>query len=203
MSSENKVIVVPHSNKSEMMVLGCMLTNPNAYEIACKKLESQDFYYEQHKLILDVMKKAYKDERPCDTLLVCEELKRQGKLESAGGAAYVTTLAQYAGTSAYIEEYVDIILKKSLVRNVIYTAQEIEKKGLDNPDNVSELLEYAQHKFEQIRQIAELERNNASFFENLGNIIDDKDFADSLENRNYDTFEREHKRLFSSGGLTT
>ena len=53
------------------------------------------------------LKAAYKNDKPADVHLVCEELKRQDKLEAVGGIAYLTALAQYAGTSAYIEEYVD------------------------------------------------------------------------------------------------
>jgi len=203
MTTETKDRVAPNSKESEMMILGCMLTSINGYEIASKDLNDSDFYYTEHKIIFQILRKSYIEDKPSDVHLICEELKRQDKLKSVGGAAYITTLAQYAGTSAYIEEYVKNVRDKAILRQLIDAAQSTQKEAFSDPSNVSKAIEDAQRRFDKIRQSKELESNNSPFFENLGKIIGDTDFADSLENRNYDRFEREHKRLFSSGGLIT
>src|SRR5207302_2646941 len=104
-----KIKLPPNSKESEMMVLGSMLTSINSLNIAADTLEDTDFYYSEHKVIFQTLKTAYKSDKPADVLLTSEELKRQDKLQSIGGIAYLTTLAQYAGTSAYIEEYVSLI----------------------------------------------------------------------------------------------
>ncbi len=109
MSNSPTIKIAPNSKDSEMMVLGCMMTNINSLNIAADGLDDSDFYYTEHKIIFQVMKSAYKSDKPTDVHLICEELKRQDKLKVVGGAGYVTTLAQYAGTSAYIEEYVSIV----------------------------------------------------------------------------------------------
>jgi replicative DNA helicase len=152
--SATKIKIAPNSKESEMMVLGCMLTSINALNIAADGLDDSDFYYTEHKIIFLVLKTAYKNDKPADVHLVCEELRRQEKLKAVGGAAYVTTLAQYAGTSAYIEEYVDIIRDKSVLRSMIHAAQGIEKKAFEEPDNVQETLDEAQQAFFQISQSA-------------------------------------------------
>lgn len=149
-----KVKIAPNSKESEMMVLGCMLTSVNALNIAADGLDDADFYYTEHKIIFQVLKSAYKNDKPADVHLVCEELRRQEKLKAVGGAAYITTLAQYAGTSAYIEEYVTVVRDKSILRNMINAAQTIEKKALEEPDNVQETLDEAQQVFFQISQSA-------------------------------------------------
>src|ERR1700733_7847191 len=101
--SENpiKVKIAPNSKESEMMVLGCMLTSVNALNIAADALDDSDFYYTEHKIIFSVLKSAYKADKPADVHLIAEELKRQENLKTIGGVSYLTTLAQYAGTSAY------------------------------------------------------------------------------------------------------
>lgn len=137
-----------------MMVLGCMLTSINALNIAADALDDSDFYSIEHKLIFQVLKGAYKAEKPADVHLVCEELKRQEKLKAVGGAAYVTTLAQYAGTSAYIEEYTDLVRNKAILRSMIHAAQVVEKKALDEPEDVQAALDDAQQLFFQISQSA-------------------------------------------------
>lgn len=152
--SDVKVRVAPNSKESEMMVLGCMLTSVNALNIAADFLDDTDFYYTEHKLIFQVLKTAYKGERPADVHLVCEELKRQDRLKAVGGAGYITTLAQYAGTSAYIEEYVNLIRNKSLLRKMISAAQIVEKNALEEPEDVLDTLDNAQRLFFEISQSA-------------------------------------------------
>lgn len=149
-----KIKVAPNSKESEMMVLGCMLTSVNALNIASDGLEDSDFYYTEHKIIFQILKSAYKNDRPADVHLVCEELRRQDKLKAVGGAAYITLLAQYAGTSAYIEEYVSVVRDKAILRSMINASQIVEKKALDEPDNVLETLDEAQQLFFKISQSA-------------------------------------------------
>lgn len=150
----SRASIPPSSKESEMMVLGCMLTSVNALNIAADSLDDSDFYYTEHKIIFGVLKAAYKNDKPVDLHLVCEELKRQDKLKTVGGAAYLTTLAQYAGTSAYIEEYSAIVRDKAMLRSMINAAQIIEKKALDDPEDVLNTLDEAQQLFYQISQAA-------------------------------------------------
>lgn len=154
MTEANKVKIAPNSKESEMMVLGCMLTSINALNIAADGLDDSDFYYTEHKIIFQILKTAYKSDKPADVHLVCEELRRQDKLKAVGGAAYVTVLAQYAGTSAYIEEYVAVVKDKAILRSMIQAAQVVEKKALNEPDNVVATLDEAQQLFFQISQSA-------------------------------------------------
>jgi replicative DNA helicase len=149
-----KIRIAPNSKESEMMVLGCMLTSINGLNIAADSLDDSDFYYTEHKIIFQVLKTAYKDDKPADIHLVCEELKRQDKLKAVGGAGYITTLAQYAGTSAYIEEYTNLVRDKSVLRNMIHAAQTVERKALEEPQDVFSTLDEAQQLFFQISQSA-------------------------------------------------
>lgn len=147
-----KTRIPPNSKESEMMVLGCMLTSVNALNVAADQLLPQDFYYTEHQTIFSVLKLAFVSDKPADIHLVAEELKRQGKLEIVGGVNYLTALAQYAGTSAFIEEYVELLKEKSILRRLITAAQTIEKNALDEPSDVLETLDNAQSILFQISQ---------------------------------------------------
>lgn len=151
-SNHSKIKMAPNSKESEMMVLGCMLTSINALNVASDALDDSDFYYTEHKIIFQVLKNAYKNDKPADVHIVAEELKRTDKLDAIGGISYLTTLAQYAGTSAYIEEYSALVHDKSLLRKMIACAQEVEKKSLLEPDDVNEVLDEAQQRFFEISQ---------------------------------------------------
>lgn len=150
--TSTKLRVPPHSKEAEMMVLGCMLTSINSLNVAADALADGDFYFTEHKIIFQVLKTSYKQDKPADIHLVAEELKRQEKLSSIGGAVYLTTLAQYAGTSAFIEEYVELVRAKSLLRRMIYTAQKVEKNALEEPSDVYTALDDAQKLFFEIGQ---------------------------------------------------
>jgi replicative DNA helicase len=148
----DKLKIPPHSKESEMMVLGSMLTNIDSLNIGADSLSGADFYFSEHKTIFSVLKDAYLQDKPADVHLVAEELKRRDKLDNIGGIAFLTTLAQYAGTSAYIEEYTGLVHDKALLRRMILAAQEVEKRALEDPSDVSETLDEAQRKFFEISQ---------------------------------------------------
>lgn len=155
MSESNiKVKIPPHSKEAEMMVLGCMLTSINALNVAADGLDDSDFYFTEHKIIFLTLKTAYKKDKPADIHLIGEELKRQDKLNTIGGLGYLTTLAQYAGTSAYIEQYIELVLSKSLLRKMINASQVVEKTALDEPEDVHAALDDAQQLFFKISQSA-------------------------------------------------
>jgi len=154
MTDNTKYKVAPHSKESEMMVLGCMLTGINSLNSAADTLEEEDFYFTEHRLVFHVLKDAFRQDKPADVHLVCEELKRMGKLDSVGGVAFVTSLAQYSGTAAYIDEYAEIVRSKALLRRMISAAQKVEKDALAEPPNVHDALDEAQALFFKIGQAA-------------------------------------------------
>jgi replicative DNA helicase len=150
----SNVKIAPHTKESEMMVLGCMLTSINSLNIAADGLDENDFYFTEHRIIFQALKTAYRNDKPADVHLISEELKRQNKLKAVGGISYLTTLAQYAGTSAYVEQYIELVKSKSILRRMIHAAQEVERGALNDPEDVHVLLDDAQAKFFTISQTA-------------------------------------------------
>jgi replicative DNA helicase len=149
---EKKTRIPPNSKESEMMVLGCMLTDVNALNVGADSLQDTDFYYTEHQIIYSALKAAYRADKPADIHIISEELKRQNRLDAVGGVSYLTTLAQYAGTSAFIEEYINLVREKSILRQMVNAAQSIEKVALEEPSDVLSALDLAQSKFFQISQ---------------------------------------------------
>ncbi len=151
-NNEKKTRIPPNSKESEMMVLGCMLTSINALNVGADTLDETDFYYQEHQTIFSTLKSAYRADKPADIHIIGEDLKRTGKLDAIGGISYLTLLAQYVGTSAYIEEYVDLVKEKSILRRMIQAAQQIERSALEGPADVGAALDQAQSHFYQISQ---------------------------------------------------
>lgn len=158
---------IPASKESEMMVLGCMITDEHSLTAGADGLEALDFYYKEHQLIFDALNSAYSKDKPADVHLIAEMLKIAGNLDSVGGVAYLAEVAQYAGTSAYIEEYIEIIRNKSILRKMIGAATQIRKIATEQPDDVNSALDEAQSKFFKISQSA-----NQKVGLSLKNILD-------------------------------
>lgn len=135
---------VPNSKDAEMLVLGSMLTNSAHLSFTSEELHAHDFYFSEHQLIFRVLQELYTQEKQADISIICEELKRKDELKLVGGTPYLLTLAQYAGTSVYIEEYIAILKNKSLLRKLISESQEIGKSALDEPENAFLLIEKLQ-----------------------------------------------------------
>jgi replicative DNA helicase len=151
-SSAPDAHIAPHSKESEMMVLGCMLSSADSLMSGCDALIASDFYHTEHKVIFRALGALYKADKPADVHLAAEELKRENKLTQCGGVSYLTELAQFAGTSAFIDEYTKIVKEKAMLRSMIDAAKVIERKAIQAPSDVSRLLDEAQQEFYTISQ---------------------------------------------------
>ena len=166
MAEKKKFKTAPASKESEMMVLGSMLTSQDSLNAAADMLEETDFYYGEHKIIFRALQEAFHKDRPADVHLISESLKKDDLLKEAGSISYLTTLAQYAGTSAYVEEYAKIIKDKSLLRCMISTSEKIIKKALADAAPAADVLDDAQAGFFNISQSI-----NSNSFVNIKELL--------------------------------
>ena len=123
----------PHSKESEMMVLGCMLSNAYALKTAAGALEPFDFYFNEHKFIFQTLVQLYQEKRPGEIHLAAEHLRKNDRLQAVGGVAYLASLAQYAGVSTHIGEYIEILKVKSFNRQAYYLLEEGKREFFSDP----------------------------------------------------------------------
>lgn len=150
--AQNTTTELPHSKESEMMVLGCMLTNHDHFKIAAERIESTHFFFQEHRSIFDTLKRIYQEGGNADVYIVCEDLKKRNKLADAGGVAYLTTLAQYAGTSANIEEYCSIVEDHRREREFILTIKNANHDVQAKSKPFIEILEETNKSLELIKK---------------------------------------------------
>lgn len=146
-----QVITPPNSKENEMMVLGCALTSCNALDCIVS-LTNNDFYFTEHKTIFSVLKDLHNQEKPADIHLVAEELKSRGKLTETGGIPYLTALAQYAGTSAYIDEYITLLKEDSAKRKLLELSQNAQKAALNESGDVLRHIDILQKELDGLKK---------------------------------------------------
>ena len=117
--------VPPHSIEAESSVLGGLLLDNSAWDRAGDILADEDFYRHEHKLIFGVMRDLSNACKPVDAVTVCERLESLGKLDDAGGLAYLGSLAQFVPNAANMRRYAEIVRERSVLRRLVTASDEI------------------------------------------------------------------------------
>jgi replicative DNA helicase len=140
----------PHDDELERAALGSMLFDSNAVHTAIENhLQAGDFYSRAHQRVYELILSLDSENIRPDIQTVIQKLKQNGKLDEAGGAAYVSALTTVIPSSANIEYYVQSILDHSLRRALLRVASEIGVTAYDETRNSPEILEEVeQHIFE-------------------------------------------------------
>ncbi len=143
---KNKILnVQPHSDEAEQAVLGSMLSSPKAVDKAFqKKLKSEHFYKNSHSLIYSAMEELNKENEPIDTVSVVDLLTKRKHLKKSGGGYYISGLIEIVPTTAHVERYIKIVLEKSVLRNLIFLANDISKEAYSDNQDVEDILESVQ-----------------------------------------------------------
>ena len=100
----------PQALDLEEAVLGAMMIDKKGVDEVIDILQPDAFYKEAHKHIFEAIVQLFTDTQPIDLLTVSAQLKKNGKLELAGGDFYLIQLTQKISSSAHIEFHSRIIL---------------------------------------------------------------------------------------------
>ncbi|MGQ0833735.1 MAG: replicative DNA helicase [Gammaproteobacteria bacterium] len=143
----------PHSVEAEQSVLGGLLIDPNAWDNVGDVIRANDFYRPDHRLIFEAIAALAAEAKPYDLITVSEALARIGKLDAAGGVAYLGTLSHETPTAANVRAYAEIVRERALLRLLIQTGTDIAASALSNEgETARDLVERAE---QQIFEIAE------------------------------------------------
>jgi len=133
----------PQNIEAEKAVLGAMLSSKEAVPKAFEKLKATDFYQDSHGTIFRAMLTLFNDNKPIDTLTVTNRLKQDRRIESVGGAFYITGLVDATPTAANIEAHANVVLQKSLSRQLLLLSMTMTNDAYDDVKDLTELLDAA------------------------------------------------------------
>ncbi len=128
----------PFDLDAEEAVLGSCLIDTEAID-EIPFLEPADFFSEQNQHVFQAMKEMHD---VTDQITVASKLKNMGKLDEAGGAAYLSHLVAIVPTSLHVVHYAELVAQSSYNRRLICAAGQIEAIGNKNlkPAEASELV---------------------------------------------------------------
>lgn len=142
----------PQALDLEEAVLGAMMIDKKGVDEVIDILQSDAFYKDAHKHIFEAIFQLFTDSQPIDLLTVSSQLKKNAKLELAGGDFYLIQLTQKIASSAHIEFHSRIILQKYIQRSLIRISSEIIEESYDETTDVFDLLDKAETRLYEVTQ---------------------------------------------------
>ncbi|KYH33920.1 replicative DNA helicase [Neomoorella mulderi] len=136
--------VPPQSLEAEQSVLGAIMLDREALLSVLEILKVEDFYREAHRLIYRAILDLNERGEAVDLLTVTEELRRQGQLEVAGGAAYLTSLTGDVPSVANAGYYARLVAEKATLRALVQAAGRITELALSEAGEVDQILDEAE-----------------------------------------------------------
>ncbi|MDR0622950.1 MAG: replicative DNA helicase [Treponema sp.] len=146
MAAASRDKIPPHDDEAERAALSSLLMDADAVAVAIQYLRPGDFYSNASNRVFEAILSLDAKGLRADIQTVIQELKQLGKLDEAGGHAYVASLTNVVATSANIEYYARTVQNYSLRRALLRVSAEINARVFDESLESRIILEEVQQK---------------------------------------------------------
>src|SRR3989344_255608 len=144
------VRIPPQDTEAEKALLGSVMLRPDTISAVLDVVERGAFYSDKHNTIYGAMIDLYSAGNPIDLLSVSSRLKEQNRLDFVGGSTYLTELINTVPSAANFAHYAELVHKKHVLRNLIYTADHISEISYDSDADLDTVLDKAGKKMMDI-----------------------------------------------------
>lgn len=154
---------MPSSEKSEEVVIGCLLLNQSVFKKIKDKLCFTDFYFNRNRLIYKTIQEMKGN---FDIVTLKEELNKKSRLEEIGGSARLANLLDSVVNGMNYKIHIEEIIKTARLREIIKISySNIEKatnggdfEGIsENTKSISNLLINKNHDRYKIQTLHDLD----------------------------------------------
>jgi len=139
--SESDLRLQPHSREAEEAVLGAILINSEKFYDVAQIISANDFYIHRCRWIWEAFAALLEKGQDIDVQTVANELEKNGKLTEAGGKLYLYSLASNTPSSMHAESYAKIIAEKSVRRQVLTAASQMQQYAYDESKSLDTILD--------------------------------------------------------------
>ncbi len=134
----------PQNIDAEISVLSCAFLSEEALDKVCEDLTLDYFYDESNRKIYEVIKELRLKNVALDITTVANELEKKKELSSVGGVEYLTEIIEAVPTAANVNEYINILFEKTVLRTLINKATNIVTDCYEEKKDLSEIVEDAE-----------------------------------------------------------
>jgi len=135
---------LPSNVESERVILGAILLDNALISQAVEQLKVEDFYSPNHRRIFNAMLSLFERGERIDPILIGEELKKDGSIDSIGGVSTITNLTYGLPHFSDIFDYAKVVKDKSLTRSLIKVCNQVTSEALAEEDDAAVILDHAE-----------------------------------------------------------
>ncbi|HEX8891530.1 MAG TPA: replicative DNA helicase [Pyrinomonadaceae bacterium] len=135
---------LPNSAEAERAILGAIILDNALVSQAIEQLRPEDFYVPSHRRIFLAMIALFERGSEINQILIAEELRRDGEIESVGGVTYITNLMIGLPHFANLAHFSKIVRDKSMLRQLVKACNKITSEALEEEDDAEIILDHAE-----------------------------------------------------------
>lgn len=138
---------LPHSLDAERALLGSMLLENSAISEALAALRDAGptlFWLEKHQQLFDQIVRLWDANKPCDGVVLQQELQRSGLFERLGGYDFLGELVSSVPSALRVAEYARIVRDKAILRQLIQATHRAMEAAFDDRISTEEILDLAE-----------------------------------------------------------
>jgi replicative DNA helicase len=124
-SSEALGRVPPHNEEAERALLGAMLLEPARIAEMLELVAPGDFFSARHAALWEALTGLAERGVPVDMVAVSEALQQAGRLQLAGGRAYLVELSACVASAAHARQHARIVAETAMLRRLIHECGEM------------------------------------------------------------------------------
>ncbi len=130
-------LLPPHDISAEESVVGSVLIDGESLTRITSFLKSPDFYGQKNRWCFEACLALMERGEAINQVTVSHELSlSDDRLESVGGAPYLSHLVATVPTSVHIEQYAQIVQRTSIMRQIIRAGERIAEIGYQSGPDV-------------------------------------------------------------------
>lgn len=144
--------VAPHAPDAEKSVIGAMLIDREAIEVASEYLTGEDFYNRQLGVYFDVIMELHLAGREADPVTLQERLKEKSLPPEYTKDEYIRDLVVNVVTSAHIKSYAQAVQDNAIRRRLIEVAENLQSDCYSGGKDIDVLLDTAEKNIFDVTQ---------------------------------------------------
>lgn len=136
--------------KEKFVLSAMLLKNGECIPAVIEALKPDDFYRRSHSKTFTAIAKIYLRGDIPNVLTLVEDLRKSGDLENIGGIEFIYSLAEYANTTAYVEQFCRDIKAAADNRRLVNIAAKIDEDAKTGTVTVADIIASATTAFSAI-----------------------------------------------------
>ncbi|MCR5396779.1 MAG: replicative DNA helicase [Lachnospiraceae bacterium] len=153
MAEEQVTRIMPNSIEAEKSVIGAMIMDKEAIDIAQNMLTSDDFFNAPYGLYFDALIELNEEGSGIDIVILQDKLKQKNTPPQFVEAGFIAALLDSTAVSVNIRTHAKIVREKSQLRQIIRASQQIETECFSQDQDAAVIIDSSQQSFKELAEM--------------------------------------------------